>query len=152
MAIIKKPLCPRCLMVKESCLHVVIACEEIHWLWFLSRLGIRFESCRDHDLHKWCREFVTKATLEAVELLAVITHGICIARNKLVFEDRILEPNFIVSRVISILYTYQHPHVVENGNRASNIPTHDQQILWRPPPQGCAKLNVDAAHVRSLDS
>ena len=41
--------------------------------------------------------------------------------------------------------------MVENGNQALNIPTNDQQILWRPPPKGCAKLKVDVTHVGSLD-
>ena len=76
-------------MAEETCLHVVFGCEEVHRLWFLSLLGIRFESHRDHDLRKWCREFVVKATLEVLELLAVIAHDIWIARNKLVIEDQI---------------------------------------------------------------
>ena len=56
---------------------------------------------------EWVRNFITTAPIEATEMLAVIAHGIWLDRNKLVFEDKNLEVPLILSRALSILYSYQ---------------------------------------------
>ena len=47
------PLCPQCWFAKEPNFHAIFGCEGIFILWFLSSLGLIFESRNSHDLGDW---------------------------------------------------------------------------------------------------
>ena len=47
------PLCSKGLYGKETNFHVIFICEGIFMLWFMSSLGLRFESRSSRDLGDW---------------------------------------------------------------------------------------------------
>ena len=56
---------------------------------------------------EWLWNFIRKEHLEVVEMIAVLAHGVWLAKNKLCFEQKYINPDLTIANAKLILLSYQ---------------------------------------------
>ena len=79
-----------------------------------------------------------------MELLASIAYGIWLARNKFCFEGKIIDAEITIAKALSTLCTYQKIKNSVDTMAVTSQPNMEEPIRWKPPRQGCYKINTDA--------
>ena len=108
-------LCPQCCAVVETMNQAIFGWEMVCMLWFQFPPGLWSENTNNQEPSLWFRKFIAKEPLEIVELMAVIAQEISITWNKSCFEGKNTKPSLVLSKVVSILHTFQRANATTRG-------------------------------------
>ena len=114
-------------------------------LWFKSPLGLRFDAKAEQTQWDWLWNFIGKEPKEAVEMLVLLAYEVWLARNKLCFEQKYIEPDLMIANATSILLSYQKANSEAKEKSRENQVHNSSVARWIPLWTDCYKLNVDVA-------
>jgi hypothetical protein len=130
-----------------------MGCDRAARVWFGSNLGINFTSNHSNFLD-WLFYCISNLKEKDLVSIAAIIYGLWWARNKLVFDNYVMDEKTIIKHAYSSVRDYQPMNKQERLNppninqRSSNNNTrnyrNNQHIKWRKPSSGVIKANSDA--------
>ncbi|XP_059636216.1 uncharacterized protein LOC132278448 [Cornus florida] len=118
-------LCPRCGLQEDTVVHLLFYCSHSIQVWKLSPLRLDF-------LGYFFSFFSGCLDISITE-----------ARNRLVFEGSLWQPEVVVRRAVASFWEFYDARTLSSSlQHAPSILLVDS---WSPPPAGCVKCNFDAS-------
>uniref|UniRef100_A0A803PEK6 Reverse transcriptase domain-containing protein n=1 Tax=Cannabis sativa TaxID=3483 RepID=A0A803PEK6_CANSA len=143
-------LCPFCQSANETTLHCLVTCQVITLAW--NRVGIGTQVAEDTSFLDWCKSVFSGADSEKRGLIAAVCWAIWGARNGVVWNNKVVRIDDIVSAATVYLNQWR---IAQN----SLIESSEQGFIpgdglehWVSPNHNSVKINVDAALFESNHS
>ncbi|XP_012858039.1 PREDICTED: uncharacterized protein LOC105977277 [Erythranthe guttata] len=136
---VPSPICMRCGADVETFLHVLQECNQMGKIWsspFFNLRPMRPQS----SMWNWIS--LARAFLQRDKLLLalIIAWKAWDVRNKLMHREEAMEAKYLITWGQDFLIEFQKAMVL-----TPEIQTRSLSTAWSPPPEGCIKINVDAA-------
>jgi len=120
-------------------------CDWAQRMWFASPLKLKLHNLDHFDFIGWLADNLRNKDIKSMEMISVIIYGIWNARNLLIFQNKILPINEVLSRSLQSISSYQTRNL-KLSSKSSNASSRSDHCdnCWKPPAESDLKLNVDA--------
>lgn len=138
-------MCPMCNVDVEHMVHVFSDCCFAKQCW--QEAGIINDMTHNEYASDWLNSKLALDNQENLTKIAMVLWGIWFARNKKVWEEKLLTPKLAVELSMKHIQEWREAvrHVKGPDRSGSSTGRRDHAVKWQCPVEGQLKLNVDAS-------
>ncbi|KAK6115303.1 hypothetical protein DH2020_007572 [Rehmannia glutinosa] len=134
--------CPRCGEAEETLEHALRDCGWVTHFWVTSPLRL-CTNLRDNEgsMFDWMQRIRAQGDEEGHTLFLTLLWALWDARNKLVFQGKMVDQTWVHQMAVSRL----NEHEIVANSRENFSTSNAAAEKWKPSEEGCLKLNTDAS-------
>lgn len=84
-------------------MHALVTCREAQKVWFASSLSLRFHNLNFDDFKQWVEFAIDITDEDSRAMVSAILWAIWYIRNRLVFQNRRMEIQHVLSKMAPVL-------------------------------------------------
>lgn len=134
------PLCPVCLEVNESVLHIFSTCQFARLIWAISALPAQCFTVPNSDFWNWIHAIIQGLMTHQFDYFVCVYWCLWNHRNCIVHDGKHGDPMELVLFSADYLQRFHSVHHHFAQPRPS-----DSSLVWFPPSGSTVKINVDAS-------
>lgn len=143
-------ICPMCETDIEHLRHLFCECPFAKECWH--RSGLNIDAYDVEEVPSWFLEMLSKETPEIIQKMAIVLSGIWFARNKKVWEGKLIQAAITMDLSSKQVQEWQEAIKRSSSvNRGQNESGSNEQIRWKCLDVGWLKVNVDASVVQGAN-
>lgn len=141
--IVQDPVCQRCCRMSEDVFHALVGCSFARKVWKLTDFYEEIKGLAHQDMLSVLQELAMMRGKKDIEQIIAVCWAIWHSRNCFVFEGKMEDPLYSATRAEAVVESYRR--IKSGKNIALAGQQQNGQQVWKPPPPGLFKVNVDAA-------
>lgn len=129
--------------------HLFFECSFAKECWL--KLGINVDSWDIELSHEWLLQKLATGSKEEILKIVTALWGVWFARNKRIFENKIMTPDFVMAWSRRQIVEWQEANRKSQESDTRIVENREAENMWKAPIAGCLKINVDALFVKGQD-
>ena len=143
--------CPMCEGEVEHLRHLFFECRYAQEC--LNLKGLNYDLSNVEYVSNWLLSALANNSSDEMVKLSTALWGIWFARNKCIFENKVMPPAVNISWSQKQVDDWQTANRKPSSNHAAGDTIREERVhRGRPPDEGCFKVNVDASVVEGHNS
>ncbi|XP_074378321.1 uncharacterized protein LOC141719854 [Apium graveolens] len=136
--------CPMCMADIEHLGHVFFDCLFASSCWHYA--GLTYDMQTVDFVPDWLIQKISSASREEIEVVAKVLWGMWFFRNRRVWDNKVVTGRVAIDWSSKSISDWKKAKHLKAQNQVLSVRASNKSLQkWKPPREGCLKLNVDAS-------